>query len=132
MCFDYDPCEAYTEVYRRARKNHRCDSCGALISAGSVYLNETWIFEGEPGSSKICARCGLQRERIHEHELAEGCRQYQSWIRFGDLCDYMRESEMAWVSESQSREWGEGKYAERFAPPTKSISNQLLESGLGE
>jgi hypothetical protein len=49
--------EAWSERWRRARKEHRCCACRETIRAGDRYHYVSGIWEGGPASFKHCARC---------------------------------------------------------------------------
>jgi hypothetical protein len=59
----------WSEKQRRARKQHRCTSCGGSIRPGDLYLNHFSIFEGDATSARLCAACdGSRDEFSHAHE----------------------------------------------------------------
>lgn len=67
MCvIDLDPCDVWRERVRRANKRHACDCCTFSISKGEHYLYNSYIFEGYPGSEKICFACWWVREKFAE------------------------------------------------------------------
>lgn len=58
MCsIDYEPCQAWSETPRTARKAHRCSSCCQTIAAGEAYLNLGYVFDGSGGTEKVCFPC---------------------------------------------------------------------------
>ncbi len=80
MCFYGDEtAEVYHSKIRRSRKSHRCDCCGSVILLGEIYEYGSGIFDGDPFCFKSCGSCELLRWLIHVYELADGCRQYESW-----------------------------------------------------
>lgn len=85
MCdIDLEPCEAWSETSRRARKLHECDCCGGDIHPGETYVAHFSKFEGEVFFEKQCAACEAtvivfakehgQRSRPgYNHELIVSC-----------------------------------------------------------
>jgi hypothetical protein len=67
VSFDADGCEPYSvynEHQRRARKDHRCSACQAVvIRRGDLYKDIRTVFEGEAETIKRCARC----EALYQH-----------------------------------------------------------------
>jgi hypothetical protein len=64
MCeLDFDGyCEVWDEsIIKKARKQHRCDSCGGTIEKGSSYIKHFSIFEGSVTSDKMCNDCDDDR-----------------------------------------------------------------------
>ena len=51
---------------RRARKDHKCDACRAIIRSGDRYSYTFIVFEGVSSETKRCLRCGA----IYEHLCA--------------------------------------------------------------
>lgn len=69
MC-DYDG--EYLDVYDtkqvKARKEHRCGSCGRTIQPGEIYTQINWVWEGKAGVEKQCSDCKLVSDRFNrEH-----------------------------------------------------------------
>ncbi len=74
MCFyDVEPADVSRLTTPRARKQHKCGECGAVIFPGERYVSVTMIIKGECISCKECQRCADLRQRVIDHELAEGC-----------------------------------------------------------
>jgi hypothetical protein len=48
---------AWTECWRRARREHRCCACGETIRPGDRYHYLSGIWSGRPDRYKHCARC---------------------------------------------------------------------------
>ncbi len=68
MCsIDLDPCEAWSETWRKARKTHECDSCSAVIQTSEKYIAHFSKFEGTCSYEKICAACDLSRVEFADH-----------------------------------------------------------------
>lgn len=58
MCaIDGDRADLWQDDVRRARKPHRCASCGRTIPAGESYTSLFTIFEGEADRCACCAAC---------------------------------------------------------------------------
>jgi hypothetical protein len=54
---DGDPATIYSATKPRARKEHRCDECGAKIKPGEQYENVFGVWEGYGSTWKTCERC---------------------------------------------------------------------------
>ena len=52
---DMPECSRSTK--RKARKNHKCSNCGAVIEKGTDYEFISGIWSGEPQSFKMCNNC---------------------------------------------------------------------------
>lgn len=66
-----DPCEVWSETWRRARKEHRCAVCLRLIYSGERYSIHFSVYQGEPCSKSVCSFCQTAREEFAEaHEGA--------------------------------------------------------------
>lgn len=86
---DWDPCEVYTETWRKARKTHCCYECGYTIGAGEKYVVVFTIFEGEPGSYKVCWFCHTMSKAL---TAAQRFHCGESWgFLLGALWDEVRE-----------------------------------------
>ena len=73
MCScDDDGPEAFCEVTRKARKEHRCCECRGVIRAGQTYEHASGIWEGEPRSFKTCAAC-VEARKEYIAGLPRGC-----------------------------------------------------------
>ncbi len=57
-------CELWNETERRARKQHKCDSCYRAIQPGERYVSHFSKFEGEVTTEKICADCNEDRKEF--------------------------------------------------------------------
>lgn len=80
MCFYGDEtAEVFHAKTRTARKPHKCDCCCSDIATKDAYEYGSGIFDGDPFTFKSCGSCELLRWLIHVYELADGCRQYESW-----------------------------------------------------
>lgn len=63
---DGDRASVWCETWRKARKQHRCDGCGAAILPGERYIVHFSKYEGEVSSAKLCAACDLIRTQFAE------------------------------------------------------------------
>lgn len=54
---DFDSWAAWSNTPRKARKAHRCDSCGAAISPGEAYNAHSHVGDGTAESEKQCFGC---------------------------------------------------------------------------
>lgn len=115
MCFTYyETCEVWNQSFRRSRGLHECDSCFQKnIRTGCVYAHISGIYDGDPFTLKICARCIYQREKIHEHEISEGCHEDESWISVQEIGDYVNESGMQWANEDEAVSFCEAAYLQQ-------------------
>lgn len=67
MCeieLDGDPVVGFRQQTRRARKEHRCDCCGAPIKPGDTYVYSSWIYDREPDWEKECAACAADNREF--------------------------------------------------------------------
>lgn len=86
MCFYHD---GEADIYKvkpvRARKTHRCYECQRAIQPGEPYLRHFQVYEGEPFSCAVCRDCAYVRQLIHDLEIANGCREWESRPAWGEL-----------------------------------------------
>lgn len=93
MCFDSaDSSEFSDNAVVKCRVDHVCEECNSKIQRGDLAFYLTGKTEGEFYSMYLCGQCESTRFRIHEHEIAEGCMQYESWCPIGDLVEYCRDT----------------------------------------
>jgi hypothetical protein len=73
MCEEWD-CgpDAYSEKWRKARKEHQCCACHETIGAGHRYHYLSGIWEGEPEEFKHCARCWKIYELLVDRAREQG------------------------------------------------------------
>lgn len=92
MCFTdfdgYDP-SVFDETTPIAKNEHVCSECGETIVKGAKYKRVFGVWDGDAKSFKICDPCDALRERIRDHELAEGCDEDESLCPFGYLREYL-------------------------------------------
>lgn len=64
MCMvdDSESCSFWDEESRKAKKLHKCNECGRQIAPGEIYLYCKWIYDGDWGTSKMCAHCEVAAE----------------------------------------------------------------------
>ena len=111
MCFDYDDhAEAYCETWRRAKKPHKCASCGHAIDRGVIYAEATGIDCDGPFRLRACDRCMAQQEAIRQREIAAGCPSYAAVCAIQEISEHVIDSGMAWVSDEVAAEFAAGKY----------------------
>ena len=82
MCdlYDLEPCTVWRETPRTARKQHRCDGCGAFIRPGEVYLAHFNVFEGEASNEKACFACWWALEDFGNHHGQRMAPANLSWM----------------------------------------------------
>lgn len=75
MCMiDYDdcePCVVWREKVVKARKEHRCDTCGTLIRPGEQYLSHFDIHDGYACQEASCLPCDKARQEFFEAHHTE-------------------------------------------------------------
>ena len=57
----------FREIYRVARKRHKCCECGGIIEPLDVYQYISGVWDGEPESFKTCTPCVEARDFYEEH-----------------------------------------------------------------
>lgn len=63
---DGDPVAGYRPTWRKARKDHRCDCCGAAIAKGERYRYASWIYDHEPDWERACTSCADDMQSFGE------------------------------------------------------------------
>lgn len=80
--------DAFCEVRRKARKEHKCCECRKVIAKGETYIYSSGIWDHRPDSYKTCDRCDrvktLAIKRYPPAFIEEG-------PGFGELRYYIRE-----------------------------------------
>lgn len=67
---DFDRCQVWDPKQRVARKEHRCDACGATIAAGEKYVHISSLFDGQWDKARSCLPCDEVAKRFgEEHRL---------------------------------------------------------------
>ena len=69
-----NPAQAYREITRRARKDHKCCECGNMIPALDYYRYSSGIWDNRGESFKTCWSCVAFRNR--DRRLNAGWRGY--------------------------------------------------------
>lgn len=96
MCeIDMDSWDAWAESHPVARKQHRCDCCGARISAGEKYYRISFVYEGTADSEKACLACRFvalgfaseHRWTVNPSAMPEMLRECFEGAGRGDLSD---------------------------------------------
>lgn len=68
MCIinlDDDTADLWSETKRRARKSHKCSSCGGPIITGSHYIVHYSRYDGQENDrAKMCTACECIREEF--------------------------------------------------------------------
>ncbi len=54
---DYDAPTVFRSSIVRAKKEHRCDECSALIRVGEQYQYVFGVWDGYPSSQYVCEHC---------------------------------------------------------------------------
>lgn len=91
MCFYSDDyCEVWNQNIVTGRKAYKCESCRRTIKAGEQQLSIWYVFEGEPGSYRVCNCCVQDGVAIHRAELRRGCPHHASWPPWGDVGGLIR------------------------------------------
>lgn len=88
MCdIDLDgQCDVWRETTRTARKQHKCSSCGGVISSGEKYIEHFDIFEGESNTERCCMACDADRQEFcAAHNVMLGP---NSWEHYLSECIY--------------------------------------------
>lgn len=94
MCFDYDgTCDIYDHTQPKARKEYRCGECGRTIARGEQYHRAEGLYDGKWFTEIWCSRCEAVRQKIHDHEIAEGCTGAEAWPPHGGLREALLESD---------------------------------------
>jgi hypothetical protein len=65
VCYGADAPECYSEVKRKARKDHRCYECHITIHKGDTYTYISGIWDGRPDSFKNCEACCILKEYVY-------------------------------------------------------------------
>ena len=96
---DCDPPACFTEVWRRARKEHQCYECGDAIRPGDRYVHASGIWDGHPDSFKTCEPCSLWKAaygafaRMSDGGFCECIQFGRLWEEIGEVA---RELNWAW------------------------------------
>lgn len=91
---DMPECSAW--LNRKARKDHKCTSCGAVIEKGTTYTYISGIWNGEPESYKLCDNCAAIVSDFKKMDKSLG------WDEGPTLC---RGGVGAWLQDFMYRGW---------------------------
>ena len=69
MCDYGETPSAWSEEWRRARKEHRCCACGETIRPGDRYHYLSGIWDKSPSVYKHCARCWHLYRLLQDRDL---------------------------------------------------------------
>lgn len=64
--YDGEACSFQSQRWQRARKVHTCDECRDEIKPGERYEVFAGMSDGEFFSTKTCAFCAAERERLEQ------------------------------------------------------------------
>ena len=95
----------------KARKDHRCSECGRSIAKGETYRAETWLWEGDLDSAKVCSHCLQVRRWLSaacdgwvyselESDLAEHVTGDEKYLRTSALTRLLRWMVADWRDRS--------------------------------
>lgn len=88
MCFVYESYPAFfSSTIVKAKKAHKCSECSTEITVGQAYERVVGSWARDFLSYKICPKCVELRQKIHDIEIKEGCRENESWPPYGELKD---------------------------------------------
>ena len=82
MCaIEFDEyCSIWREAERKARKQHKCNSCWCRIEIGELYIEHFDIFQGQTNREKCCMPCDVDRQEFSKaHSVMLGP---MSWPEF--------------------------------------------------
>lgn len=65
-CIDFDGPEFCTEVWRKAKKEHKCCECGATIQVGEEYEYISGKWDGYFSTYTTCEKCADLRASLAE------------------------------------------------------------------
>ena len=65
--------QAFYQVNRLSRKEHKCCECGQAITPGTKYEYSSGIWDGRPDSFKTCMSCVEIREEYRKETSEEVC-----------------------------------------------------------
>ncbi len=66
MIDSHEVCSVWVDTHSKARKRHLCDCCWRVIEAGTVYLTNFNVFQGNASNGKMCNACEEILERFSE------------------------------------------------------------------
>lgn len=78
-CESYDGPDVYHQALVKARRERKCEECGALIAPGQLYSRAKGCWDGDWNTYSECRKCFALRQAWHD---TEGC-----WPSHGNLRD---------------------------------------------
>lgn len=98
MCsIDLDPCDVWSETWRRARKDHACSCCGGAIASGERYVAHFSKFEEYIDTAKLCSPCHEAREEFaNAHDAGSPQPGYFRELLTSCISDGDEESDAKW------------------------------------
>lgn len=85
-CDDVTSPSAFRQIFRTARKDHKCCECGETISRGDRYEYSSGVWDGVPSSYKTCLQCMDLRDAYTLHtDCCAAFRELRSMLQT-DLC----------------------------------------------
>ena len=81
------------DTERKARKDHRCDECGATIWAGEKYWEFRWLYDGRWCQMKRCAPCTLLIQR-QKPDCEGSIAPIVEWMGQYDILDVVADDEL--------------------------------------
>jgi predicted RNA-binding Zn-ribbon protein involved in translation (DUF1610 family) len=98
MCdIGLESAELWHETPRKARKNHKCSSCGGIIHPKATYTVHFSIYEGAATSEKICDPCREARAEFADaHDGVSPTPGYFPQLLDRCIADGDEESEKKW------------------------------------
>lgn len=109
MCScDLDQPSVFNETRRKARKQHKCDSCRGAILAGEAYISTFGVWDGEAARFKRCLDCdGLM-----------------AWAHKQDDCMCISVSSIMTDIRDHFRDRGEPALTAEFAARARAIKSK--------
>lgn len=63
-----DGCNTFSsDHFPKARKLHKCEECGRAIHIGERYHYHAWLYDGDFGTSKMCAHCEVAGQWLQDN-----------------------------------------------------------------
>lgn len=100
MCeisYDDGPCTIWEEKHVRARKEHVCSCCHAIVWPGEKYTTHFSLFDGEATYEKCCSECDVWRQlfgSVPEHHGVPGPGYFREVL--GDCIGSGGEEDLVW------------------------------------
>lgn len=93
MCScDDNPPKVFSQVVRRAAREHRCYECGRTIAKGDLYQVSSGVWDGGPESFKWCDTCttvanlveGYDRETRSAERASASSKRWGGWLDWSE------------------------------------------------